>query len=460
VVLDGQFAADWGPGQDFEAYTLAMDVTGLDLPTEPWDPTTVEMALTRTASGPNARYRPHAIAGDSASSVLVLEQDLDAPPFARLAERALDGSLIRVIRDRIAHDWETSFASCMMRDPASGHIFVAAEKWRLLTTSTIPGVPADGRDKVLEVTDDGDLVRYYNGEPGGIAGWTPDACALHPDTGELLVASFGVGSLMRFERSGIEGPYLDSVDLLDERPTGLAVDRDNDRIFVSTFSGNSTRESGLYEFDADYELVRRFEAAPAVVGSRAHGSGCGGATMDPTGRFYATVDYFNDEVVIFDTDSVTPDGRRPIVARLGWPGDIASGSGFSFSSVAFLPPVVKTEIDIKPGSDTNPIQPLGSGLTPVAILGSEAFDVAEVDVTTLRFADAMPVHDARHLEEVNEDGFTDLLSHYATPDTGIAFGQTEACVTGELLDGTPFEGCDSIQTVPASASSWRCCCRD
>lgn len=108
-------------------------------------------------------------------------------------------------------------------------------------------------------------------------------------------------------------------------------------------------------------------------------------------------------------------------------------------------------IDIKPGSDVNPVNPFADGVIPVAILGSQTFDVATVDVTTLAFGPdgAAPAHpQGGHFADVNEDGFIDLLSHYRTQETGIVKGDTEMCLTGETLDGISFGDCDPVHTQP------------
>ncbi len=49
------------------------------------------------------------------------------------------------------------------------------------------------------------------------------------------------------------------------------------------------------------------------------------------------------------------------------------------------------------------------------------------------------------LEDVNGDGILDLVMHFETQEAGIDPGDTQACLTGSVLDGTSIEGCDSIK---------------
>jgi hypothetical protein len=117
--------------------------------------------------------------------------------------------------------------------------------------------------------------------------------------------------------------------------------------------------------------------------------------------------------------------------------------------------VLEVQIDLKPRSRQNTVNTSGGGLLPkVALLGSQALDVRDVDVNTLRFGRcptpaASAIHDlndsrlfGKHLKDVNGDGFTDLVSHYRQTDAMLQAGDTEVCLTGQLTSGLLFRGRD------------------
>lgn len=108
--------------------------------------------------------------------------------------------------------------------------------------------------------------------------------------------------------------------------------------------------------------------------------------------------------------------------------------------------VTEVAIDIKPGSDVNPINPKSKGVIPVAILTTDDFDATTVDVSSVAFGPdgASEAHGKGHFEDVDGDGDTDLVMHFKTQDAGIASGDEEACLTG-VADGKDITGCDVVR---------------
>jgi hypothetical protein len=175
-------------------------------------------------------------------------------------------------------------------------------------------------------------------------------------------------------------------------------------------------------------------------------SGDGGLTFGPELRINDVAVDPRRSVFLGEYNGVAVDDR---VARAVWTGNTDTDREILFDRAAICDGLAF--IDIKPDSDPNSINPSLEGDLPVALLGWDGFDVNEVDVTTLAFGPGgAPFDHSRgpHFEDLNGDGLTDLMAHYRVEEAGIAFGDMEACLRGERLDGSPFSGCDSVRTVP------------
>lgn len=182
----------------------------------------------------------------------------------------------------------------------------------------------------------------------------------------------------------------------------------------------------------------------------------GGTAPLPRSSHVAGYNAANDRLVIAmgRNDALPP----PLVLNDVWVLDNVSG-------------VIEVEIDIKPGSDPNGINPGAKGKIPVAILTTSTadgdpidFDAWDVDASTVAFGatgtEASIVHAQGHAEDVDGDGDLDMVVHFRTRDTGIACGDTEAFLTGETFGGQQFAGSDSIQTAGCQTTRTRAIGRD
>jgi murein DD-endopeptidase MepM/ murein hydrolase activator NlpD len=126
---------------------------------------------------------------------------------------------------------------------------------------------------------------------------------------------------------------------------------------------------------------------------------------------------------------------------------------YPFVLVIGTPIVYDVQIDIKPGSYPNSINPKSEGKIPVAILSTENFDAPnEIDRDFLTFGRTGDEESlsfcSQSPADVNNDGENDLICHFYTRLTGFRIGDTEGILKGETMGSTPIEGRDLLNIVP------------
>jgi hypothetical protein len=123
---------------------------------------------------------------------------------------------------------------------------------------------------------------------------------------------------------------------------------------------------------------------------------------------------------------------------------------------------VDFQLDIKPGSDPNSINPNSKGVIPFAFLSDMYNDATTIDGNSLMFCPVsvdfavacygVPVHKYFNYD-VDGDGDLDLLGYIKTQDAGIDCWTIGGQITGNTLPeygGYPVYGMDTINPVPCN----------
>ncbi len=174
-------------------------------------------------------------------------------------------------------------------------------------------------------------------------------------------------------------------------------------------------------------------------------------------------DVFGDNPTITFTDVVS--GFAPEIIERTWTATDSSGNTASCVQIITIVPKA-VDIDVKPQSCPNPIKQNSKGVLPVAILGTDSFDVTLVDVDSITLEGVSPIRDsvrdvATPLQvptvpqpdsctDEGPDGFDDLTLKFNMQEIVAALGPIfrgdiiSVELEGQLLDGTPIEGYDII----------------
>lgn len=400
--------------------------------------------------------------GEAAGAVYVFEFDGSWTETAKLT--ASDGDALDLYGDALALDGDTALVGASRDDNGNGDDAGAAYVYELNGSWT--------ETAKLTASNGGKINRF---------GFS---AALDGDRALVGAIKDDEGSVHAFEYDGSwsEDEELTADDGKHRDFFGFSIDLDGDTALIGAArddNDNGENAGATYVFEHNGSWHESAKLTPA---DGAAGDGFGsaitlqgdtaliGAYADPRlGGSQPGAAYFYDYDGTWNTsETLTADDGEP-GDRFGWAvafdgqaaligantDDNTNGNNAG-AAYGFSPKRIRVAIDVKPGSDINPINPEGKGNIPVGVLTTDEFDpVDRVDIDSLRFGDpedvrnsggAAPAHGG-HIDDLDNDGDADLLLHFPTVDTGFDGDENTARLEGKTTDGTPLFGEDALKIV-------------
>ncbi|MHC5112527.1 MAG: NHL repeat-containing protein [Planctomycetota bacterium] len=273
---------------------------------------------------------------------------------------------------------------------------------------------------------------------GPIGFYDVDALAFSP-SGELFAVSMTSSALIRIDPGTGEGYWVGPLTGLEGNFLGAIAFRRDGILYGIDMAEAGGGPSKLYTIDTD-------TGAASLVGPLGFDS-VEGMTLN-TGGFGSLMALANsmeaDQIAqLIRIDHTTGEG---IFVR-DMPLPLPDYEGQRDALVAL--PAIEIPIDVKPWSWPNSVNVRKNGVIPVAVLSTEAFDATTIRTRVAHFgpAGARIVHDAAHYEDVNLDGYLDLLMHFNSDETGIECGDEFAELRSSNEVGLSVVGTDQVRTV-------------
>jgi hypothetical protein len=167
--------------------------------------------------------------------------------------------------------------------------------------------------------------------------------------------------------------------------------------------------------------------------------------------------------VVFTATTMVNPGLNHIKLAVADAGDFNLDSNVFIQGESFLcvPPPPPATLDIKPGSCPNPINVKSQGVVPMAIVGTEDFDVSDIDPSTILIGGAAPIRwkiadvattfegELCDCHDAMGDGWMDLTLKFKTQDLVhlLTDPVVQLTLTAMLWDGTPLEISDCVKVV-------------